>query len=99
MKSEEKLLKEMGVSFWSLKNNFSFDGQFVTKKEQKKFSKQDLKFLKSLSISFRQRFSDIYPDRIMDFLSAKNIQVQTFDDLKKISPEEKRKLLINIEKN
>tara|TARA_B100001029_G_C14578326_1_gene192617 strand:- start:162 stop:461 length:300 start_codon:yes stop_codon:yes gene_type:complete len=99
MKSEEKLLKEMGVSFWSLKNNFSFDGQFVTKKEQKNFSKQDLKFLKSLSISFRQGFSDIYPDRIMDFLSSKNIQVQTFDDLKKISPEEKRKFLINIEKN
>ena len=99
MKSEEKLLKEMRVFFWSLKNNFSFDGQFVTKKEQKNFSKQDLKFLKSLSISFRQGFSDIYPDRIMDFLSSKNIQVQTFDDLKKISPEEKRKLLINIEKN
>ena len=99
MKSEEKLLREMGVFFWSLKNNFSFDGQFVTKKEQKNFSKQDLKFLKSLSISFRQGFSDIYPDRIMDFLSSKNIQVQTLDDLKKISPEEKRKLLINIEKN
>ena len=99
MKSEEKLLKEMGVFFWSLKNNFSFDGQFVTKKEQKNFSKKDLKFLKSLSISFRQGFSDIYPDRIMDFLSSKNIQVQTLDDLKKISPEEKRKLLINIEKN
>ena len=99
MKSEEKLLKEMGVSFWSLKNNFSFDGQFVTKKEQKNFSKEDLKFLKSLSISFGQDFTEIYPDRIIDFLSSKNIQVKTLDDLKNITTEEKRKLLINIEKN
>jgi len=99
MKSEEKLLKEMGVSFWSLKNNFSFDGQFVTKKEQKNFSKEDLKFLKSLSISFGQDFTEIYPDRIIDFLSSKNIQVKTLDDFKNITTEEKRKLLINIEKN
>tara|TARA_B100000965_G_scaffold400005_1_gene421116 strand:+ start:597 stop:896 length:300 start_codon:yes stop_codon:yes gene_type:complete len=99
MKSEEKLLKEMGVSFWSLKNNFSFDGQFVTKKEQKNFSKEDLKFLKSLSISFGQGFTEIYPDRIIDFLSSKNIQVKTLDDFKNITTEEKRKLLINIEKN
>ena len=39
MKSEEKLLREMGISSWSLKKNFSFDGKNILKKEIKEFSK------------------------------------------------------------
>jgi len=35
MKSEEKLLKEMGISSWTLKKNFLFDGKYVSKKDVK----------------------------------------------------------------
>ena len=35
MKSEEKLLKEMGISSWTLKKNFLFDGKHITKKDIK----------------------------------------------------------------
>ena len=39
MKSEEKLLKEMGISSWTLKKNFSFDGKQITKKDIKNTEK------------------------------------------------------------
>ena len=49
MKSEEKLLKEMGISSWTLKKNFLFDGKYVSKKDVKNISTADLKFLKSFT--------------------------------------------------
>ena len=99
MKSEEKLLKEMGISSWTLKKNFSFDGKQITKKDIKNISTADLKFLKSLSISLRQEFSDNYPEQIFDYLSANKIEIDNLDVLKTMSAKEKRELLINIEKN
>ena len=99
MKSEEKLLKEMGISSWTLKKNFSFDGKQITKKDIKNISTADLKFLKSLSISLRQEFSDNYPEQIIDYLSANKIEIDNLDVLKTMSAKEKRELLINIEKN
>ena len=38
MKSEEKLLREMGISSWTLKKNFSFDGTYISKKDVKNIS-------------------------------------------------------------
>ena len=99
MKSEEKLLKEMGISSWTLKKNFSFDGKQITKKDIKNISTADLKFLKSLSISLRQEFSDNYPDQIIEYLSANKIEIDNLDVLKTMSAKEKKELLINIEKN
>ena len=99
MKSEEKLLKEMGISSWTLKKNFSFDGKQIIKKDIKNISKADLKFLKSLSISLRQEFSDNYPEQIIDYLSANKIEIDNLDVLKTMSAKEKKELLINIEKN
>ena len=99
MKSEEKLLKEMGISSWTLKKNFSFDGKQITKKDIKNISTADLKFLKSLSISLRQEFSENYPEQIIDFLSSKKIEIDNIGFLKNMSAKEKRELLINIEKN
>ena len=99
MKSEEKLLKEMGISSWTLKKNFSFDGKQIIKKDIKNISKADLKFLKSLSISLRQEFSENYPEQIIDFLSSKKIEIDNIGFLKNMSAKEKRELLINIEKN
>ena len=40
MKSEEKLLKEMGISSWNLKKNFSFDGKHISKKDIKNIDKK-----------------------------------------------------------
>ena len=99
MKSEEKLLKEMGISSWTLKKNFSFDGKKITKKGIKNISRADLKFLKSLSISLRQEFSDNYPEQIIDYLSENKIEIDNLDVLKTMSAKEKKELLINIEKN
>jgi DNA polymerase III psi subunit len=99
MKSEEKLLKEMGISSWALKKNFSFDGKQITKKDIKNISTLDLKFLKSLSISLRQDFSENYPEQIIDYLSSKKIEIDNLDFLKNMSIKEKKELLINIEKN
>ena len=99
MKSEEKLLKEMGISSWTLKKNFLFDGKYVSKKDVKNISTADLKFLKSLSISLRQEFSDNYPEQIIDYLSANKIEIDNLDVLKTMSAKEKKELLINIEKN
>ena len=99
MKSEEKLLKEMGISSWALKKTFLFDGKHITKKDIANISTADLKFLKSLSISFRQEFSENYPEQIIDYLSSKKIELDNFDFLKNMSVEEKKELLINIEKN
>ena len=99
MKSEEKLLKEMGISSWTLKKNFSFDGKQITKKDIKNISKADLKFLKSLSISLRQEFSENYPEQIIDYLSVNKIEIDNLDVLKTMSAKEKKELLINIEKN
>jgi hypothetical protein len=99
MKSEEKLLKEMGISSWTLKKNFSFDGKQITKKDIKNISTADLKFLKSLSISLRQEFSDNYPEQIIDYLSENKIEIDNLDVLKTMSAKEKKELLINIEKN
>ena len=99
MKSEEKLLKEMGISSWTLKKNFSFDGKQITKKDVKNISTADLKFLKSLSISLRQEFSDNYPEQIFDYLSANKVEIDNLDVLKTMSAKEKKELLINIEKN
>ena len=99
MKSEEKLLKEMGISSWTLKKNFSFDGKQITKKDIKNISTADLKFLKSLTISLRQEFSDNYPEQIIDYLSANKIEIDNLDVLKTMSAKEKKELLINIEKN
>ena len=99
MKSEEKLLKEMGISSWTLKKNFSFDGKQITKKDIKNISTADLKFLKSLSISLRQEFSDNYPEQIIDYLSENKIEIDNLDVLKNMSAKEKKELLINIEKN
>ncbi len=99
MKSEEKLLKEMGISSWTLKKNFSFDGKYITKKDIKNISTADLKFLKSLNISFRQEFSENYPEQIIDFLSSKKIEIDNLDFLKNMSVKEKKELLINVEKN
>ena len=99
MKSEEKLLKEMGISSWTLKKNFSFDGTHITKKDFKNISAEDLKFLKSLSISLRQEFSENYPGQIIDYLSANKIEIDNIDVLKTMSAKEKKELLINIEKN
>ena len=99
MKSEEKLLKEMGISSWTLKKNFSFDGTHITKKDFKNISAEDLKFLKSLSISFRQEFDENYPEQIIDYLSSKKVEIDSFDFLKNMSVEEKKEFLINIEKN
>tara|TARA_B000000557_G_scaffold105175_1_gene85179 strand:+ start:111 stop:410 length:300 start_codon:yes stop_codon:yes gene_type:complete len=99
MKSEEKLLKEMGISSWTLKKNFSFDGKQITKKDIKNISTADLKFLKSLSISLRQEFSDNYPEQIFDYLSANKVEIDNLDVLKTMSAKEKKELLINIEKN
>jgi len=98
MKSEEKLLKEMGISSWTLKKNFSFDGKHITKKDIKNISPTDLKFLKSLSISFRQEFSEKYPEQIIEYLSANKIEID-LDFLKTMTAKEKKELLINIEKN
>ena len=99
MKSEEKLLKEMGISSWTLKKNFLFDGKYVSKKDVKNISTADLKFLKSLSISLRQEFSDNYPEQIIDYLSENKIEIDNLDVLKTMSAKEKKELLINIEKN
>ena len=99
MKSEEKLLKEMGISSWTLKKNFSFDGKHITKKDIKNISPTDLKFLKSLSISFRQEFSEKYPEQIIEYLSANKIKIDNLDFLKTMTAKEKKELLINIEKN
>ena len=99
MKSEEKLLKEMGISSWTLKKNFSFDGKHITKKDVKNTSPADLKFLKSLSISLRQEFSENYPEQIIDYLSVNKIEIENLDFLKNMSTKEKKELLINIEKN
>ena len=99
MKSEEKLLKEMGISSWTLKKNFSFDGTHISKKDIKNISPADLKFLKSLSISLRQEFSENYPEQIIDYLSSKKVEIDSFDFLKNMSVEEKKEFLINIEKN
>ena len=99
MKSEEKLLKEMGIFSWTLKKNFSFDGKHITKKDIKNISPTDLKFLKSLSISLRQEFSENYPEQIIDYLSANKIEIDNLDFLKTMSAKEKKELLINIEKN
>ena len=98
MKSEEKLLKEMGISSWTLKKNFSFDGKHISKKDVKNISSLDLKFLKSLSISFRQEFSEKYPEQIIEYLSANKIEID-LDFLKTMTAKEKKELLINIEKN
>ena len=99
MKSEEKLLREMGISSWTLKKNFLFDGKHITKKDIKNISPEDLKFLKSLSISLRQEFSENYPEQIIDYLSANKIEIDSLDFLKTMSTQEKKELLINIEKN
>ena len=99
MKSEEKLLKEMGISSWTLKKNFSFDGKHITKKDIKNISSTDIKLLKSLSISLRQEFSENYPEQIIDFLSSKKIEIDNISFLKNMSAKEKKELLINIEKN
>ena len=99
MKSEEKLLKEMGISSWALKKNFSFDGKYITKKDIKNISTADLKLLRSLNISLRQEFSENYPDQIIDYLSSKKIEIDNIDFLKNMSAKEKKELLINIEKN
>ena len=99
MKSEEKLLREMGISSWTLKKNFLFDGKYVFKKDVKNTSTADLKFLKSLSISFRQEFHENYPEQIIDYLSANKIEIDSLDFLKTMSTQEKKELLINIEKN
>ena len=99
MKSEEKLLKEMGISSWTLKKNFSFDGKHITKKDIKNISSTDIKLLKSLSISLRQEFSENYPEQIIDFLSSKKIEIDNIGFLKNMSTKEKKELLINIEKN
>ncbi len=99
MKSEEKLLKEMGISSWTLKKNFLFDGKYVFKKDVKNISIADLKFLKSLNISFRQEFDENYPEQIIDYLSSKKVEIDSFDFLKNMSVEEKKEFLINIEKN
>ena len=99
MKSEEKLLKEMGISSWTLKKNFLFDGKHITKKDIKNISPEDLKFLKSLSISLRQEFSENYPEQIIDYLSANKVEIDSLDFLKSMSTQEKKELLIKIEKN
>ena len=99
MKSEEKLLKEMGISSWTLKKNFSFDGTHISKKDVKNISPEDLKFLKSLSISLRQEFSENYPEQIIDYLSANKIEIDNFNLLKNMSVKEKKEFLANIEKN
>ena len=99
MKSEEKLLREMGISSWSLKKNFSFDGKNILKKEIKEFSKQDIKYLKPLCISFRQGFSNNYPEEILAFLSSKKIKEINLSEIKKKSAKEKIAFLKNIEKN
>ena len=99
MKSEEKLLKEMGISSWTLKKNFWFDGNHITKKDIKNISSADMKFLKSLCISFRQEFSENYPEQIIDYLSVNKIEIENLDFLKNMSTKEKKELLINIEKN
>ena len=99
MKSEEKLLKEMGISSWTLKKNFSFDGTHISKKDVKNISPEDLKFLKSLSISFRQEFSENCPEQIIDYLFANKNEIDNLDFLKTMSIKEKKELLINIEKN
>ena len=99
MKSEEKLLKEMGISSWTLKKNFLFDGKYVSKKDVKNISTADLKFLKSLCISFRQEFSENYPEQIIDYLSANKIEIDSLNFLKTMSTKEKKEFLINIEKN
>ena len=99
MKSEEKLLKEMGISSWALKKNFLFDGKHITKKDIENISTADLKFLKSLSISLRQEFSENYPEQIIEYLSANKIETDNLDFLKTMTAKEKKELLINIEKN
>ena len=99
MKSEEKLLKEMGISSWTLKKNFLFDGKYVSKKDVKNISRADLKFLKSLCISFRQEFHENYPEQIIDYLSANKIEIDSLNFLKTMSTKEKKEFLINIEKN
>ena len=99
MKSEEKLFKEMGISSWTLKKNFSFDGKHITKKDIKNISTADIKFLKSLSISLRQEFSENYPEKIIDYLSTKKIKIDNFNLLKNMSVKEKKEFLANIEKN
>ena len=99
MKSEEKLLKEMGISSWTLKKNFLFDGKYVSKKDVKNISTADLKFLKSLSISLRQEFHENYPEQIIDYLSANKIEIDSLNFLIIMSTKEKKEFLINIEKN
>lgn len=99
MKSEEKLLREMGISSWSLNRNFSFDGYSVIKKENIEISKPDLKFIKSFNISFRQQFSGNYPDEILSFLASKGLNLADLNELKKLSSNDKKELLIKIEKN
>ena len=99
MKSEEKLLKEMGISSWTLKKNFLFNGKYVSKKDVKNISIADLKFLKSLSISLRQEFSENYPEQIIDYLSENKIEIDSLNFLKTMSTKEKKEFLINIEKN
>ena len=99
MKSEEKLLREMGISSWTLKKNFLFDGKYVSKKDIKNISTADLKLLKSLSISLRQEFHENYPEQIIDYLSANKIEIDSLNFLKTMSTKEKKEFLINIEKN
>ena len=83
----------------AVKKNFSFDGKQISKKDAKNISPADLKFLKSLSISLRQEFSENYPEQIIDFLSSKKIEIDNIGFLKNMSAKEKKELLINIEKN
>lgn len=99
MKSDEIILREMGIVHWELKSNFSFENGRVEKEKKLSFSKEEKIFLKSLATSFGQSFSIKNPETIINFIKNLNTDVTNLSEIMKLSPQEKKDLWTKIAKN
>tara|TARA_B100001029_G_scaffold24341_1_gene16963 strand:+ start:2678 stop:2977 length:300 start_codon:yes stop_codon:yes gene_type:complete len=99
MKSDEIILRGMGVVHWELKSNFSFENGRVEKEKKFSFSEEENIFLKSLATSFGQPFSKKNPEMIIKFIKNLNTDITNLSEIMMLSPQEKQDLWTKIAKN
>ena len=92
MNVDENFIKEVGIQFWKLNDNFEFEKNKIKLNNHINFSQAECEFLFSISKAFGLDFDEKDSLKIYKFLAANNILIDPNIAKLMNDPDAKRKI-------
>ena len=92
MNVDENFIKEVGIQFWKLNDNFQFKKNKIKLNNHINFSQAECEFLFSISKAFGLGFDEKDSLKIYKFLAANNILIDPNIEKLMNNPDAKRKI-------